>query len=160
MLVVCEKLHQIRFGQLMQVYEEGNRENAQDFFPELSEAEQMLRAEQEFYQYLKEVFFKSPKAMYCLWEINGAYVSALRLEQYRDGLLLEALETAPDKRGNGYATELIRAVQRHPAVLCILLFRSLQPGRSTPSSHPVPIQSPGIAATVPPKLPVRPMDRR
>ena len=98
----------------MAVYEEGNRENAQDFFPELSGSEQMLRAEQEFYQYLKEDFFKTPKAMYCIWEVEGIYVSALRLEPYRDGLLLEALETMPGKRGRGYASVLVKAVQRLP----------------------------------------------
>ena len=36
------------------------------------------------------------------------YVSAARLEPYRDGLLLEALETAPELRGRGYAAALLR----------------------------------------------------
>jgi len=42
---------------------------------------------------------------------SGRYVSALRLEPYRDGLLLEALETAPEQRRKGFAAALIRAVQ-------------------------------------------------
>ena len=37
-------------------------------------------------------------------------VSALRLEPYRDGLLLEALETHPMHRRKGYAKELVTAV--------------------------------------------------
>ena len=42
---------------------------------------------------------------------NDVYFSALRLEPYEDGLLLEALETAPAHRRKGYAEKLIRAVQ-------------------------------------------------
>ena len=114
MLVICKKLHQIRFGQLMAVYEDGNRENGQDCYPNLSAGEQMLRAEQDFYQYLQDDFFSAEEAAYYLWQINNRYVSALRLEKYRDGLLLEALETIPENRGKGYASFLIRAVQQLP----------------------------------------------
>jgi len=32
---------------------------------------------------------------------------AVRFEPYRDGLLLEALETAPDERNKGYAKQLL-----------------------------------------------------
>ena len=49
--------------------------------------------------------------MYALWVENGKYVSALRLEPYEDGLLLEALETIPSQRRKRYAQQLIRAVQ-------------------------------------------------
>ena len=114
MLLVCTKLHQIHFGQLMAVYEAGNRENGQDRYPHLSAGEQLLRAEQDFYQYLQEDFFPAEEAAYYLWQVNNRYVSALRLEKFRDGLLLEALETMPDQRGKGYATALIRAVQQLP----------------------------------------------
>ena len=111
MLYLATKLRELNFSQLMAVYEEGNRENAAIFFPELSEGQQMIRAEQSFYQYLQEGFFPVPGAVYAVWAENGAYVSALRLEPYEDGLLLEALETAPKERRKGYAEKLIRAVQ-------------------------------------------------
>lgn len=111
MLYLATKLHELNFGQLMAVYEEGNRENAALFFPDLSEGQQMIQAEQSFYQYLQEGFFSAPGAVYALWVENCVYVSALRLEPYEDGLLLEALETAPDQRRKGYAEKLIRAVQ-------------------------------------------------
>lgn len=111
MLIQITKLHQLSFSQLMTVYEEGNRENGAEFWPDLEESQQLLRAEQEFYQYLKQVFFPTEGAVYCIWQAEGSYVSALRLEPYRDGLLLEALETAPDHRRKGYAAKLIRAIQ-------------------------------------------------
>lgn len=112
MLIVCEELKDIRFGQLMTVYEDGNLENGQDLYPDLSQPQQLLQAEQDFYQYLQDIFFKTKGARYCLWVVNGAYVSALRLEPYRDGLLLEALETAPNQRKKGYASQLICQVLR------------------------------------------------
>ena len=109
MLILAQKLSQLQFSKLMAVYAQGNLENAREFWPELSESEQMLRAEQAFYQYLQEDFFKTTGAVYALWVEGDIYVSALRLEPYRDGLLLEALETAPDKRGRGYAKKLVAA---------------------------------------------------
>jgi RimJ/RimL family protein N-acetyltransferase len=66
--------------------------------------------EQDFYQYLRECFFTTEGAIYALWSPAGEYVSALRLEPYQDGLLLEALETAPGQRRKGYAADLITAV--------------------------------------------------
>ena len=114
MLVVCNKLSQISFGKLMAVYEEGNLENGRELYPELPEPEQLRLAEQDFYQYLRDDFFRAEEAAYYLWQPGSAYVSALRLEKYRDGLLLEALETMPGCRGMGYASALIRSVQQLP----------------------------------------------
>jgi len=111
MLIQITKLQHLSFSSLMKVYEEGNRENGTEFWPDLDESQQLLQAEQEFYQYLKQVFFPTEGAVYCIWQAEGSYVSALRLEPYRDGLLLEALETAPEHRRKGYAAKLIYAVQ-------------------------------------------------
>lgn len=111
MLLVFYKLKDLSFSQLMMVYEEGNRENAEEFWPDMEEGQRMIRAEQEFYQYLREVFFPTEHARYYVWEEKGNYVCALRLEPYRDGMLLEALETHPGYRRMGYAARLIRAVQ-------------------------------------------------
>lgn len=111
MLFLAENMSSFTFSKLMDVYVEGNLENGQDLWPELTQNEKLLRAEQAFYQYLNEDFFKTTGAVYAIWEENGAYISALRLEPYQDGLLLEALETAPEFRKRGYAFELIEAVK-------------------------------------------------
>ena len=111
MLLVFENLKEISFSQLMMVYEEGNRENGEEFWPDMEEGQRILRAEQAFYQYLREIFFPTENARYYVWEEQGNYVSALRLEPYRDGMLLEALETAPNERRKGHAARLIHAVQ-------------------------------------------------
>ena len=113
MLLICDCLKQLDFSALMALYEEGNRENGEDLYPDLSAGQQLLRAEQDFYSYLQTGFFTQNGDRYCIWEENGEYVSALRLERYGDGLLLEALETHPAHRRRGWAEKLIRSVQDH-----------------------------------------------
>lgn len=110
MLLVCTNLSQLNWSELMAVYAEGVEENGQDFYPDLPKGQQLLRAEQDFYTYLKQDFFRCQQERYCIWEENGAYVSALRLHPFEDGLLIEALETRLGYRQKGYATLLIRAV--------------------------------------------------
>lgn len=111
MLILARSLRELSFRGLMDIYIEGNQENGEELWPGLSTNEQVLRAEQDFYQYLRENFFTVPGAVYAVWEESGRYISALRLEPYKDGLLLEALETVPELRRQGYAEKLIRAVQ-------------------------------------------------
>ena len=102
---------ELDFERLMAVYREGNRENALDLYPDMPVEAAQRRAEQDFREYLQEDFFVHKGACYCVWEESGQYLSALRLEPWQDGLLLEALETHPDFRKQGYAKKLILAVQ-------------------------------------------------
>lgn len=108
-LIVARSMRDLSFGKLMEVYSESNLENGRDLWPDETEDRQLALAEQEFYQYLQQVFFRTPDAKYFIWEENGCYLSALRLEPYRDGLLIEALETAPEYRQKGYAARLVQA---------------------------------------------------
>lgn len=114
MLVIANSFKDLRFAELLRVYEQSNQEAASER-KNLPPMFALQLAEQDFRQYLQEVFFRTPGALCCIWEENGHYVSALRLEPYRDGLLLAALETAPSCRKQGYAAKLIRAVQKHLA---------------------------------------------
>ena len=111
MLFLAQHLREISFTQLMEIYEEGNLENGKLMHPDLPKSQQLMYAEQAFYQFLSEGFFPVSGAVYALWVEEGRYCSALRLEPYEDGLLLEALETAPGYRRQGYAEKLMRAVQ-------------------------------------------------
>lgn len=104
MLRLVYNLRELDFSQLMEVYIEGNLEKGD-----------LLQAEQDFYQYLQEGFFNRPGDVYCLWEIEGRCVAALRLQAYRDGLLLEALETVPALRRKGHGRALVlAALKRFP----------------------------------------------
>lgn len=110
MLILAKSMREISFGSLMEVYRESCRENGREFWPRETPERQLALAERDYYGYLTESFFTTEGAVYAIRQTEGRYVSALRLEPYRDGLLLEALETAPDCRRRGYAGMLIRAV--------------------------------------------------
>jgi GNAT superfamily N-acetyltransferase len=105
MLLIAKRLEELNFSALMDIYIEGNREKAEEYG-----AGGLLRAEREFYDYLREDFFHQSDAFYAVWVECGLYVSALRLEPHKDGWLLEALETAPDYRKRGYAKALMETV--------------------------------------------------
>ena len=110
MLVFAKRFGDISFEKLMKVYRDSCRENGLEFWPMETPERQVALAEQDFYDYLIRSFFPVEGAVYAILQMNERYVSALRLEPYRDGLLLEALETAPDCRCKGYAKNLIQAV--------------------------------------------------
>lgn len=113
MLIAANSFRQLNFGALMSLYAEENQGNGQLWYPDLSSREQILQAEQSFYDYLREEFFVSADARYWIWEENGTYVSALRQHAYRDGLLLEALITATEWRRKGYASTLVQEMLAH-----------------------------------------------
>lgn len=115
MLVVISSVRELRFGELMGVYAESNLVLGRRQWPHETQDRQLALAEQDFYDYLRRCFFKIPGAVYCVWQEAGHYVSALRLEPWKDGLLLTGLETAPEQRGKGYACDLIRGVQAYLA---------------------------------------------
>ena len=102
MLLVAKQLADLDFPELMDVYIEGNLEKAEEYGDG-----GLLRAEREFYEYLRSDFFRQTGAFYAVWQSAGKMVSALRLEPHKDGWLLEALETAPDHRGRGFAKALM-----------------------------------------------------
>ena len=102
-LHTAHSIRELDFSRLMEIYIEGNLQKAEEGLT-------LLEAEQDFYQYLREVFFPTPGARYFVWVEEGAYVSALRLEPYGDGWLLEALETAPNHRRKGYGRRLVESV--------------------------------------------------
>ena len=110
MVKIISRMRDLNFSQLMEVYAQSNEENAREFFPELDANESLLQAEQDFYAYLRDCFFTTQGACCAVWEEKGRYVSALRLEPYGDGLLLAALETAPEARRKGYAKRLVSQV--------------------------------------------------
>ena len=115
MLIIAEKLNELSFDKLMALYAEENMNTGSIRWPEESQWRQVALAEEEFRDYLRQVFFRTAGARYLILEELGRYVCALRLEPYRDGLLLEALETAPDYRRKGYATSLIEAAMQTAA---------------------------------------------
>lgn len=109
MLIVIEKLNDLDIGQLMRVCEESNRLIGRREYGSLPENLQILYAEQDFYAYL-QLFFEEKDARYAVWAPEGAYKAVLRIERYRDGVIVTGLETALEDRRKGYATMLLRSV--------------------------------------------------
>ena len=108
MLLIAKSLRELDFRQFMDVYEEENRQTARERYPHLPEGQGLGEAEQDFYAFLKEGFFTSSDAFCSVWKVAGQYVSALRMERYRDGWLLEAVETKSNCRRHGYAAALMK----------------------------------------------------
>lgn len=109
MMKVIRSMSDLPFGNLMEIYAQSNRLRGQQWEDE-TEERQIALAEQDFYAYLRQCFFTFPNSCYYLWEEQGKAVSALRCESYGNDILLNALETAPEYRGKGYATALLNAV--------------------------------------------------
>lgn len=108
MLEIITSMSQLNSEQLMAVYLEENRKNGRKNFPDCGVEEQLKKAENAFLSYLREDFFSQQGVFYAVWLADGRYLSALRLEKYRDGFLLAGLETAPAARRKGYAYALLR----------------------------------------------------
>ena len=109
MLTIITRPEDLPFSSLMEVYEQSNRNHGASMYPHRDSNEQLALAEQDLYEYLHDSL-SNKTAIVALWSSEGRCMAALRLEQYRDGLLLTSLETRPTDRKKGYATELVRAV--------------------------------------------------
>lgn len=109
MLILTKSVRCIDFSQLMHVYAQSNSINGEALYPQYSTAEQRLMAEQDLYSYLRAVFCDG-STMLAIWAPMGRYKAALRLEPYLDGMIITALETAPNERGKGYAKSLLSNV--------------------------------------------------
>lgn len=109
MLTIITKPEDLPYSALMAVYEQTIGEKAANHYPCRDTHERLILAEQDLYQYLIEAL-RNETAIVALWSVQRRYVAALRLEQYRDALLLTSLETAPDDRRKGYASNLVCAV--------------------------------------------------
>ena len=78
--------------------------------PELWDTEGVLAAQQELYNYFRDGFFYDKKCFCAALCEDGQYLSFLRMEPYRDGLLLTGLETDRQERSQGFAKTLVGKV--------------------------------------------------
>lgn len=111
MLIRITHPEEVDKDKLMSIYAEGNLENTDYFYPEIADkAEAIKLVENDFCNFVKTEFLNGANIYYVL-EIDGVWVSALRLNFLDDGFYyLEALETAPNYRKQGYATKLLTSV--------------------------------------------------
>jgi len=110
---IIEKFSLLDFGALADVYQESILQDGERNYPNLSYAEQQLEARQDLYNYLREVFFQTTGAICVVLEEKGIMYCSGRVEPYRDGMLISALETAPDYRRRGFAKILLSQIVEH-----------------------------------------------
>ena len=113
MLKYVYQLRDLKVSDLYGVYSESLEKDRVLTYYDLDVNEGYLCVCQDFFQYLKQVFFSTEGACCVLYTIGDIYVSALRLEPYKDGLLISAVETMPEYRRKGYAAELLKGVIRY-----------------------------------------------
>lgn len=111
MLLKITHPNQLDDKKMMAIYAEGNLENTEYFYPEIKDkVEAVKKVEHDFCNYIKTEFLDG-KNIYYVWKENGVWISALRLYNIEDRFYyLEALETNPQYRKKGYATQLLTAV--------------------------------------------------
>lgn len=97
---------------LMDLYEEGNRENIPYVYPDsTNEEESLKKMEEGFLSFLEDEFFTQEKNICWVLEENGAYISSFRLSEVKERFFyLEALQTHPDFRRQGFASKLLNSV--------------------------------------------------
>lgn len=97
--------------QLMDIYQESNKENAVELYREIPAADAVKKGERDFLEFLRTKFFTESGRIYWVLEQEHVWVCALRLAVIEPGVFyLEALETHPDYRRRGFAVRLLKSV--------------------------------------------------
>lgn len=104
---------QLNLEQLTHVYSQSIQARVRELNQYLSDYECTIMAEEEFRSFWRDVFFREAGSICAVLEENGKYVSALRLQNYRDGLLLSGLETEPANRNRGMAGKLMVEIRKY-----------------------------------------------
>ncbi len=111
MLLRFDSFEALDFARLMTVYRESNRENAEEFYPEMDAEKALHVVEENFRSFLQDTFYQGEGKTYWVLCFDDVWVSALRLTQLWERFYyLEALETHPAFRIRGYAKQLLRSV--------------------------------------------------
>ena len=93
-----------------EIYVEASLEIAKEKCPKQENLPEAIREEEDYFVGFLKRFMENEKNGYYVLEADGKWVSALRLTELDGFYYLEALETAPEHRRNGYAAALIDEV--------------------------------------------------
>jgi len=110
MLKIINAFSELNMAQYLHLCRESIQQSGWEKYRHLSSEMQVQNAKDDLILFLSEDFFRQKNAFCAVWVVDDAYVSVLRIEPYRDGVLLHALESDPRLRRNGYAYDLICAV--------------------------------------------------
>lgn len=110
MVLFINEYDQMDIHMLLELYRESNIQRAREIRWCDKPSDRLDIVEDEFLEYLRTDFFASQGAFYAVWQERDLYVSALRVEPFDDGVLVEAVETHPQYRRKGFAKRLIKEV--------------------------------------------------
>ena len=110
MLRIVEAYSELNMEQYLHLCRESIQQSGWEKYRHLSPKTQVQNAKDDLVGYLSGGFFWKKGAFCALWVEDDTYKSALRIEPYRDGVLLHALETDPRARRQGYAFNLVQGV--------------------------------------------------
>ncbi|MBO5952585.1 MAG: GNAT family N-acetyltransferase [Oscillospiraceae bacterium] len=133
MLKLIRSCLELKYNEIMDVYGESLRNAAKTEYRGFDRNEAVILAEQDFYAYIREVFFCTEGAVYVVWEEKDHYISAARVEPYEGGLLIAGLETKPDCRNQGYGYKLLSALVAYCEVSNLSALYSHVEKRNAPS---------------------------
>ena len=111
MILRFDKLDDLNFPKLMEIYRESNSENAAEMFPDIKDPEEGRKLVEERFKNYLQVFFQTPGNRYYVLSLNDEWLSAIRLfpvPEKNRSFYAEALETRPDSRRKGYGAELFQ----------------------------------------------------
>lgn len=111
MLIEIREWGHVDERKLMDIYREGNIENVDYFYPDAEDKDEAFRkVEHDFLEYIKNEFLDG-RNRYMVLEYEGLWVSAFRLYWVKDRFYyIEALETHPNHRKKGHASQLLEGV--------------------------------------------------
>lgn len=115
MVKIITRYDQLNMRQYLDVMEDSIHADAEIIWFHRPIESAILCEEQSVRSYLLNHFFGKEDCVCLVWEEDGVYVSALRMEPFRDGLILTALETKPDCRRRGYAQKLVQSAMEYAA---------------------------------------------
>ena len=110
MLKIVKSISELNIPQFLSVYQESVHKNGRDLYRDYPEIQQINLSENDLLNYMRDDFFRQRDAFCAGWMVECVYKSILRIEPFRDGVLLHALETVPKFRKNGYGYELVQSV--------------------------------------------------
>ncbi|MBR3382336.1 MAG: GNAT family N-acetyltransferase [Clostridia bacterium] len=111
-LIKAKSFDEIDRRALMDVYSESNLENTGHFFPDMEDRTEAVKmVEEGFLGFLENEFFKDEGNLYWMLEKDGKWLAALRTTELEGRTFyIEALETHPRFRKQGYASRLIEGM--------------------------------------------------
>lgn len=113
MIIIADQIRKLNFDMLAALQAQHLESVCKKNYRHLSEHEGMNCAKEDYYEYLRDVFFSRIHGKIYIYEENGCYICGACFEPYRDGLLLNSLVTLKDHRRKGYAERLLSCVLGH-----------------------------------------------